>query len=133
MTSTKKGKYPHNKAVVYLSVVTAVMSVAIAFLLLDTPILLLSYFATTSIITVTAFALKSLLLTRVQKASETDDQYVKNTKWQTLIFVFFMLFAFLILPLFLAGFLDPYVWFIFMIGLTSGFSVAEMLLYLQMR
>lgn len=133
MTSTKRAKYPHNKAVAYLSVVTAAMSIVIAFLLLDTPIMLFGYFATTSLVTVMAFALKSLLLTRTQKASETDDQYDKTTKWPTLIFVFFMLFAFLILPLFLAGFLDPYVWFIFMIGLTSGFSIAEMFLYFRMR
>lgn len=133
MSSIKETKYPHKRAVVYLSAVTAVMSVALAFMLLETPIMLLGYFATTSIITVAAFALKSLLLTRMLKVSETDAQYTEKTRWKNLILIFFMSIAFLFLPLFLAGFLDPYVWFIFMISLTSGFSIAEILLYLQMR
>lgn len=133
MDSTKKARYPHKISIVYLSAVTVVLSAALALMLLETPIMLLAYFATTSIITVSTFSLKSFLLTRRLEASETDATYTENTRWKTLILNFLLLIAFLLIPLFLAGLLDPYIWFISMISLTSGLSLAEILLYLQMR
>lgn len=41
-----------------------------------------------------------------------------------------MSIALLVLPLLLARVLDPYIWFILIVGFTTGFSVAEILFYL---
>jgi hypothetical protein len=133
MSPNNKPKYPNKTFVVYLSAVTTAMSVALAFMLLDTPYQLLGYFAATSVVTAVAFFLKSFLFTRMQKTSENDAQDMKRKGWKNLILLFSTLVAFIFVPLFLAGYLDPYVWFIFIISLTSGFSIAEILLYLQAR
>lgn len=135
MNPTGRSRYPSRMAAVYLSAVTAVLSVALALMWLDTLMLLLSYLASTSITTAVVFFLKLRLLTaRTREASKNDVQRAENTpRRKKLVFLFFLLIACLFLPMFLAGFLNPYVWFTFMISLTSGLSISEILLYLYMR
>lgn len=137
MTSkSPKGKYPFRMVGVYLSAASIVMSVALALLLLsDSPILLLYYFVLTFLIAVATFVLRIRVLpTGMPKASEKEslETQKKISGWKILL-IFCMLIVFLIVPLLLAGFLEPYVWFILMVSLTSGLSIAEILFYLSTR
>lgn len=135
MNPAGNGKYPSNIAQVYLSVVTAVLSIALALMLLKTPMLLLNYFITTFIVTAVTFFFKlHLLVIGTREVSETDTQYSKRApRWKAPILFVLLLIVCIFLPLFLAGFLNPYVWFIFMVSFTSGLSIAEILLYLHMQ
>lgn len=132
-SNIKKRKYPHRTSRFYLSTITAVLSVILALLLLQDPILLLYYFVSTFLITAIAFRLKIRLFPiRTPKHPENDlFQTEKNAStWRKLILMFFALLAFLFLPLFLVRVLDPYSWFILIISLASGVSIAEVLFYL---
>jgi len=135
MNPTGNRKYPANIAQLYLSVVTAVLSIALALMLLETLMLLLSYFITTFIVTAVTFFIKlHLLAIGTREAPETDTQYPKRTpRWKAPILFFLLLIVCIFLPLFLAGFLNPYVWFIFMVSFTSGLSIAEILLHIYIQ
>jgi len=60
--------------------------------------------------------------------SQTEESH---STFGILIVMFSALLAFLLLPLLLAKLLDPYSWFILMISLTSGLSIAEILFHFQ--
>lgn len=47
--------------------------------------------------------------------------------------IFLVTIVMLASPLLLAKALDPYVWFILMLSLIAGFSIAEILFYLHTR
>ena len=131
-TNTKKEKYPHRTSRFYLSTLTAVLSIALALLLLQDPILLLYYFASTLLITAITVILRIRLFsigTPKQPENDLSQTEESHSTFGTLIIMFSVLLAFLLLPLLLVRVLDPYSWFILMISLTSGLSLAEILFY----
>jgi len=131
-TNAEKEKYSHKTSRFYLSALTAVLSVALAILLLQDPILVLYYFVSTLFITVTTIMLRIRLFsigTQKQPGDNLSQTEENHSSFGILIVMFLALLAFLLLPLLLAKLLNPYSWFILMISLTSGLSIAEMLFY----
>lgn len=132
----KKSKYPYPKSRIYLSVIITVWSLILTLQLLQTPALILRYFASTFIIATITFIIKrhyfytKITVTHQRVANEN----LKNrTPWKLLILLFSVMIAILVFPLFLASYLDPYTWFILIVSLTSGISIGEILLYVYMR
>lgn len=136
-SKTKKGKYPYSRLRVYTSVATAVLSVILGVLLLESmPIFLLYYFICTLLIAAIIFALNfHLLFIRAPKPSEeTILQTEKGaSQWKALILLFCILLASLLAPLLLTQVLPHEIWFILIISFTSGASIAEIFFYLHTR
>lgn len=121
---------------VYLNATTAVVSVVIAFLILGSPYTWLLYYAVfTSIVTAIMFIFKKSLI-KTQVPGLSDSGNIRSQKrtftWKTLP-IFIVLIACLFVPLLLAGFLDPYIWFILLVSFASGVSTSEVILYLHTR
>jgi membrane protease YdiL (CAAX protease family) len=135
----KRGEYPYPKTRVYLSAAIAVLSIIltvhILYFLEGKPILLLYYFASTSLITAIAFMLKSYLLPirKPKPSGEKSLQAKEAPRWRTLIFIFCILLALMFVPLLLVMVLDPYSWFILIVSLTSGVSISEVFFYIRTR
>lgn len=130
----EKEKYSHRTSRFYLSALTAVLTVALAILLLQDPILLLYYFVSTLFITVVTVMLRTRLFsigTRKQPEDKLSQTEESHSTFGILIVMFLALLAFLLLPLLLAKLLDPYSWFILMISLASGLSIAEISFYFR--
>lgn len=130
-----KRKNSHGRLIgVYFSAITAVLSVILAVLVLQSsPILLVYYFISTFFITATVFVLRKRLFIRTSKPSEEKSQQTKKSGSKGLILLFFVLLAILVGPLFLAKILDPATWFILMVSLTSGVSITEIAFYFHTR
>jgi hypothetical protein len=64
-----------------------------------------------------------------EKTGKTEER----TPWKALLLVFFMSLALFIAPLLSAQILGGPIWFIMIVGFTSGVSISEIILYLQMR
>lgn len=131
-----KSRYPYPKSRIYLSIIITIMSLILALQLLPTPILILYYFASTLIIAAMIFILKRrILYTKKtgthQRSSNEDSENLIS--WKLLILLFSVMITIMVAPLFLANFLDPYIWFILIISLTSGISISEITLYVYMR
>lgn len=131
MNSNRKGKHVSKTLGVYLSAITIVLSLILALLSLDTPILLISYFVSTLSITGITYLLRTYLL-HLRKSEQYDNLVRKRPpRWRNFALILLMLIAVFVFPLFLAGFVDPYLWFIFMISLASGVSVSQLVVYLR--
>lgn len=122
---------------VYINAVTAVLSIILALLLLQDHLQsLLYYLLFTIIIAAIVFTLRIRL--PPFKMSEPTQENLFETKkwtqrWKAPILMFIMLIAIFLTPLILAWALDPYIWFILMVGFITGFSVSEILFYLYIR
>ncbi len=128
----KKSHYPYPKWRVYWSAVLFVLSVILAFLLLREVFWLAFYFVSMIIMTVTIYFLKTHFSFR-EIENSTKETPSNRAPWKTLIFYFLIVLGVVTVPLLLARFLDPYVWFTLLISFTSGISIAEVWVYLQQR
>lgn len=129
----KKSRYPYPTWRVYWSVVLAVLSVILAFLLLHDVFHLTYFFVATSILTVAIYYLKTRFSFQREVGNLEEETPRDHAPWKMLILYFFMLIAIVFVPLMLSGFLDPYLWFILIISFTSGISVAEVFVYFHTR
>lgn len=117
----------------YFSIITAVLSVILSVLILQSdPTLLAYYFISASLMTATVFAARYRLYVRTSTQSDEKLQSGKSS-WKALALLFFALIAILVGPLFLAGILDPAAWFVLMLALTSGMSIADIALHFYLR
>jgi len=140
LISDLKRGHPPTKARTCFNVVTAVLSVFLAVLLLhfypEWPSLYLGYFISTFVITAAAYLLR-IRLSKIGEAElqENDSNKIeeRHTPWKGFVSYFFVLLAFLFVPLLLAGVLDSKIWFILIISLTSGISIAEIFFYIRTR
>jgi len=131
----RRFRYPPSKAGFYVSIMTVVLSVILAFLLWETPLFLLYYFVSTFIIAVATFLLRTRLSRiKMSQAEQTLPETGKGAhRLKKLLLMFLALITLLALPLALAKVLDPYVWFTLLISFMTGLSVAEILFYLYTR
>ena len=131
MNSNSKGKHLSKTLGVYFSIITIVLSLILALLSFDTPTLLISYFASTLIIAGITYLLRTYL-SRPRKSESYNDTVGKTPPgWKPFALLLLMLIAIFVFPLFLAGFIDPYIWFTFIISLASGVSISQLIVYLQ--
>jgi hypothetical protein len=142
----KRVVYPFSRGGLYMSIVLAVLSVFLALLLLTPDLILLLYYALiASIITAVVFALKIGListyvsrlwnsLTRRTAAREQKEEAEENpregTNWRALFLLLALTLAIVFTPMILTQFLNPYVWFVLLISLTSGISFGDISFYL---
>lgn len=129
-------RYPYPESRVYLSGVIAGLSIILALtLMLDQPLLMLYYFLSTLAATGVTLLLKRRLYTLL--LNDADDEGTREpedrTPWKILLLTLLMSMAFLIAPLLLTQILSATVWFIMIASFTSGVSLSEIILYLQMR
>jgi hypothetical protein len=140
LISNLKRRHSPAKARTCFNVVTAVLSTFLAVLLLhfypEWPSLYLCYFISTFVITVVTYLLR-IRLSKIGKAElqENDSNKTEDRRisWKGFISYFFVLLAFLLVPLLLAGVLDPKIWFILIVSLASGISIAETFFYIRTR
>lgn len=135
-SNIKKRKYPHSTSRFYLSALTALLSVILALLLLQDSILSLYYFVSTLLMTIITFILRTRLFSAgTPKHSEKElfETEKSDSTFGMLILMLFALLAFVVIPILLVRVLDPYTWFILIISLTSGVSIAEVLFYLNIK
>jgi hypothetical protein len=128
-------RYPYSKNRVYVSFVIFVLSlVLVAMLLQDDPFVMLYYVVSTIILTFATFLLKTRLYPLITE-QPTREQPRKNegdkTSWRVLLLAFFIVVASFVIPLLLALILNPAIWFILILGFTSGVSISEIIFYLQ--
>lgn len=122
---------------VYLNAVTAVLAIILSLLLLQDHVQFLLYYLLFTIIMVAiVFTLRKRL--SPLKMSEPPQEDLFETKkwtqrWKPLLIMLTMLIALFVLPLLSAWALDPYMWFILMVGFITSISVAEILFYLHTR
>ena len=119
-----------------MSGVIAGLSIILALtLMLDQPLLMLYYFLSTLAATGVTLLLKRRLYTLL--LNDADDEGTREpedrTPWKILLLTLLMSMAFLIAPLLLTQILSATVWFIMIASFTSGVSLSEIILYLQMR
>ncbi len=131
MNSNRKQKNLSRTLGVYLSAITIVFSVILALLSLDNPVFLVGYLVSTLAITVITY-LSRIYLSHLRTSEPYDNHVEKGTPgWKSYALILLMLIAVFVFPLFLAGFVDPYLWFIFMISLASGISISQILVCLR--
>lgn len=132
--SSMSERYPYSRNRVFLSAIIAILSTILALtLIISDIILMLYYFIGTSIVTIITFLLKKrlyLLLVTENRKDETENE-MKGSSWKMLLVAFTMLMGFIVIPLLLAGFLDPYLWFIMITSFMSGVSISEIAIYIQ--
>lgn len=88
------------------------------------------YLLFTLLITAIAYLLRTRLFPiRVAKAENAPHVTKTGTPWMSFILLFCAVLALLAVPLLLASVLPPQSWFIFIIGLVSGLSLSDMLVY----
>ena len=118
-----------------MNAVTTVLSIIIALLLLQDHVqYLFYYFLFTLIMTAIVFTLRTRLppLRMEEPMQENLFESKKWTeRWKIPLLMFIMLTLLFLLPLLLAGVLNPYVWFTLMVGSTTGLSVADILFYIS--
>lgn len=122
-----------------MNVVAAFMSLILALTLLAPIPQLCYYLVSTAIIAATLFKIRTHLLTRSQsKTPEPPQGDLLGTEKDTrqlkrLLLIFVISVLLFALPLLLARFLDPYVWFILLMSCITGVSAAEILFYFYTR
>lgn len=129
-------RYPYPEKRIYLSAVIAGLSIILALALLSgQPILTGYYFFSTVVFTVITFLLKKHLYTFILTERNEDDtsEGKEHTPWKAMLIIIFMSLASIIVPLLLAGILSGPIWFTMIVSFTSGVSISEIVLYLQMR
>ncbi len=127
-------RYPHRTKRVYLNIATVALAVLLAGLTFpaypEWPALLLYYLFFTLFITTIVYLLRTRLLpTRLIEAKDGPRETKAGTPWTAFILLFCAVLALLAIPLLLASVLPPQSWFIFIIGLISGLSISDMLVY----
>jgi len=127
--------YPHSIRKVYLNLFTAILSVLLALiLLLHEPLLLLTYIIFSSSLIAVLLRLKihhPNLKKKFQAYSSEENEDSHKGKW--LILMFALMIIALASPFLLAAVLPPYIWLILIVGVGTGFSVAELLFYIRRR
>jgi hypothetical protein len=121
----------------YLNAVAAVLAILLALLLLQDHVQSLLYYLLFSIIMVAiAFTLR-IRLPPLRMSEPTQENLFETKKWtqrwKAPLLMFIMLIALFLLPLILAWALDPYTWFILIVGFITGLSASEILFYLYTR
>lgn len=137
--------YPIKKTRVYMNATMFILSVILAATILlpreNSILLLLSYFVSTLVIAVATFKFRVRILSVKQPTSKEAVSEGENNagRWRILLLFLIILIAFS-LPLLLAGILPfllgqmgRYIWFILIVSMTSGVSIAEILFYLYLR
>lgn len=131
MNSNSKRKRLSKTVGVYFSVITIVLSLILALLSFDTPALLIGYSISTLTIAGITYLLRTYL-SRSRKSESYNDTIGKTPPgWRPYALLLLMLIAIFVFPLFLAGFIDPYIWFTFIISLASGVSISQLIVHLQ--
>lgn len=128
-------EYPFSKFGAYWSLVVAGLSVVLALLILTEPVLLISYFIFTFLLTVAVLVLKIHLLSTSESASLKSDSSkdAKNDqRWKIKILLLGFVIS-LIGPMILGLFLPPTSWFIGLNSFISGMSFSEVLLFCYAR
>lgn len=131
LNSERKGKNLSKTSGVYLSAITIVFSVVLALLSLDNPIFLAGYLVSTLSIAVITYLLR-IYLSRLRTSEPYDNHAERRPPgWKSFALILLILVAIFVFPLFLAGFVDPYLWFILMISLAAGVSISQIVVYLR--
>lgn len=130
----KRYPYPENR--VYLSAAIAVLSIILALALSSNqPIVIIYYLFSTVGFTIATFLLKRYIyaLVSADGNEERTSEVEERTPWKALLLVLFISLALIGAPLLLTQVLGPTVWFVLLVGFTSGVSISEVVLYLQTR
>jgi len=117
-----------------------VLSVFLAILLLHSyvewPLLYLGYFISTLVTTTIAYLLRIRLFNIGEaKLQKKDSNEIEENRapWKGFVTLFLVILGFLFIPLLLTMVLDSKSWFILIVSLTSGISIAEILFYIRTR
>lgn len=124
-------KYTHSMGRVYLSVTTAILSIATTVMLLRGPVLWLYYIACTVSLAIVTFVMK-IRLASMRGATSEEGPLPRQESApgkRLLILVFAIAFAIVASPFLLAGFLPSDIWFIVIVSLATGFSLSDIALY----
>ncbi len=138
MAPSDEKKYPYSRNRVIINVAIAASSLILAvFLLWSDVISLLLYLMSTSIFVIVTLLLKRSLYPKVIAADSGQDDSSASDKptpfWRTAIPAFLLLLGFVAVPLLLAGFVPGIIWFITMIGFTTGIGISEIIFYIQSK
>lgn len=136
--SSDEKKYPYSRNRVIINVVIAASSLILAlFLLWGDVIPLLLYLMSTSVFVIVTLLLKKILYPKVIAADSGQYDSSESDKptpfWRTALPAFLLLLGFVAAPLLLAGFVPGVIWFITMIGFTTGIGLSEIIFYIQSR
>lgn len=115
---------------------TAGSSIFIAILLLhayaEWPLLYMYFFVSTLIVATATYVLR-IRFFRIGKAELQKDDFTKmeekRAAWKAWMPFLLTLLAALLVPMLLSRVLDPKSWFILIVSLTSGISIAEIVFY----
>lgn len=136
-SEAEKKRYPFTKARVYVSALTAVLSAILAVLLLHGSLIqLLYYLICTSLIASAVFMLNvRVFFVKASRSSEERNVPTERraSQWKALLLLFAILLLSMIVPLLLTRVLSPEIWFIVLVGITSGASIAEISFYFHTR
>lgn len=131
-TRRRRVEYPFSKAGVYVSAVTAALSILLALLLLpENSFALIFYFVLTSILTVVIFAIKvRIFSTRKSKSLENYslEDVGGSRKWKMGLLIVSFVIA-MIMPMIMSKFLDPASWLASLGSFVSGVSLSEVVFY----
>lgn len=120
-----------------MNVVAAVLAILLAVLMLQDHVQFLLYYLLLTIVMAAMVFTLRIRLPPLTMSEPTQEDLFKTKKWtqrwKAPILMFIMLIAIFLTPLILAWALDPYIWFILMVGFITGFSVSEILFYLYIR
>jgi hypothetical protein len=129
-------RYPASPSRLFLNITTSVLSIIIAFVLLKDYPLLISYYAIlTFIIAIAMFWLKlHFHLKRQEPEKERSPNNTERTSpWKSMALLFLIIAGIIMFPLLLTRVLPPQIWFIVIISIASGTSLAEPLFYVYCR
>jgi len=117
--------------------VAAVLAILLAVLMLQDHVQFLLYYLLLTIVMVAIVFTLRIRLPPLSMSEPTQEDLFETKKWtqrwKAPILMFIMLIVIFLTPLILAWALDPYIWFILMVGFITGFSVSEILFYLYIR
>lgn len=131
MNPSTKGRHLSKTLGAYFSAITIVFSTILVLLSFDTPAFLLGYSVSTFIIAGITYLLRTYLSRSRKPESYNDTARKTPPGWKPFALLLLMLIAIFVFPLLLAGFVDPYIWFTFIISLASGVSISQLIVYLQ--
>lgn len=132
-TGRRRVGYPFSEVGVYISAMVAALSIILALLVLREPVLLVSYFVVTSILTLTVIAVKSrFLFARKSQSSRNSLEKRGSQKWRMMLLAFCFIVA-LVSPVLLLPVLSPASWFVGLDSYVSGVSLSEVILFFHSR
>ena len=136
--SSDERKYPYSRNRVIINVAIAASSLILALLLLWGDVIsILLYLMSTSVFVIVTLLLKRILYPKVVAADAGEGDSSESDKptpfWRTAIPAFLLLLSFVAAPLLLAGFVPGIIWFITMIGFTTGIGISEIIFYAQSK